>query len=119
MTVSSLDMSTLFDAYRNSFAPVLRAQQEGITAIERLARYQFAVAGDYLDWSIAQAKTGVGAKSPDELTSKLSELNTRFSELLKKRSQEFATIASEAQGAVTQWFGEAGAKVAEAAKKAA
>ncbi|HTP39082.1 MAG TPA: phasin family protein [Steroidobacteraceae bacterium] len=107
MAINTLDMSTLFDAFRNSFAPVLRAQQEGIAAAERLARYQFAVAGDYLDWSIAQAKTGVAAKTPDELTAKLSELNTRFSELLKKRSQEFATIASETQGAVTQWFGDA------------
>jgi hypothetical protein len=115
MAMNTLDMSTLFDAFRNSFAPVLRAQQEGITAVERLARYQFAVAGDYLDWSIAGAKTTVAAKTPDELNTKLSDLNTRFSELLKKRSQEFATIASEAQGAVTQWFGEA----AEAAKKAA
>jgi phasin family protein len=119
MTDRPFDMNTWFDSYRSAFAPVLRAQQEAMKSVERLARYQFAVAGDYLDWSLAQTKAAVGAKSVTELASQHTEINGRFGEQLKKRAQEFTAIATETQGAVTQWLGEATAKVTEAAKKAA
>jgi phasin family protein len=119
MTDRPFDVNTWFDSYRNAFAPVLRAQQEAMKSVERLARYQFAVAGDYLEWSLAQTKAAVGAKSVTELTSQHTEINGRFGEQLKKRAQEFTAIATETQGVVSQWLGEATAKVTEAAKKAA
>jgi len=67
MTQPTFDFSTLFETYKSAMAPVFRAQQEGLKTLERLARYQFAVAGDYLDWSLAQAKVNVGPKSPADL----------------------------------------------------
>ena len=119
MTNNTFDVNTSFDSYRDAFAPVLRAQQEAMKSVERLARSQFGVAGDYLEWSLAQTKATVAAKSAAELVGQHTEINSRLSEQLKKRAQEFAVIATETQGAVSQWLGEATAKVAEAAKKAA
>jgi len=55
MTQPTFDFSTLFETYKTAMAPVFRAQQEGLKTLERLAHYQFAVAGDYLEWSLAQA----------------------------------------------------------------
>jgi phasin family protein len=112
-------VNTWFDSYRSAFAPVLRAQQETMKSVERLARYQFGVAGDYLDWSLAQTKAAVAAKSASELVAQHTDINSRLSEQLKKRAQEFTAIATDTQGAVSQWLGEATAKVNEAAKKAA
>ncbi|HSY07651.1 MAG TPA: phasin family protein [Steroidobacteraceae bacterium] len=119
MTDRTFDVNTWFESYRNAFAPVLRAQQEALKSVERLAHYQFGVAGDYLDWSLAQTKAAVAAKSAAELVGQHTDINGRLSEQLKKRAQEFAAIATETQGVVNQWLGEASAKVAEAAKKAA
>jgi hypothetical protein len=119
MTDRTFDVNAMFEGYRNAFAPVLRAQQEAMKSVERLARYQFGVAGDYLDWSIAHSKATVAAKSAAEMVGQHTDINTRLSEQLKKRVQEFASIASETQGTVSQWLGEATAKVAEATKKAA
>jgi phasin family protein len=119
MTDRTFDVNTWFESYRSAFAPVLRAQQEAMKSVERLARYQFGVAGDYLDWSLAQTKAAVAAKSAAELAAQHTDINGRLSEQLKKRAQEFTAIATETQGAVSQWLGEATAKVAEAAKKAA
>jgi hypothetical protein len=119
MTQPTFDFSALFDTYRQAFAPVIAAQQNYMKTVERLARYQFAVAGDYLDWSLSHAKASVEPKSVADLVGKQTALNTSFSDKLRVRAEELTQIASETQGAVSQWFDEAGAKVAQSAKKAA
>jgi phasin family protein len=119
MTQKTIDFAALFDTYRQAFAPVIAAQQTGLKTLERLARYQFAVAGDYLDWTLAQVKTSAEPKSVSDLVSQQSALNTSFGEKLRARAEEFTQIASESQGNVTKWFDEARAKVAETAAKAA
>jgi hypothetical protein len=119
MTQPTFDFSTLFDTYKTAMAPVFRAQQEGLKTLERLAHYQFAVAGDYLEWSLAQAKASVGPKSAAELIGQQTSLNLSLSDKLRVRAEEFSKIATETQGAVTQWLDETGAKVTEKAKKAA
>jgi len=119
MSDSTFDPKAIIDTYRNAFAPVLKAQQEGITAIDRVGRYQYAVAGDYLEWSLAQAKAALGAQSPAEFVSKQVELTTALSEKLRARAQEFVTMATEAQNTFTNAVNEVSAKVAEVAKKKA
>lgn len=119
MTDFNFDPSALLEAYRNSLAPVLRAQQEGLKALDRFAHYQYAVAGDYLEWSLAQAKASIAAKNPGELVAKQAELTSKFSDQLRSRVQEFSSIASEAQVTLTQFFDEASAKFSEVTKKAA
>jgi phasin family protein len=119
MSDSTFDPKAIIDTYRNAFAPVLKAQQEGVTAIDRVGRYQYAVAGDYLEWSLAQAKAALGAQTPAEFVSKQVELTTALSEKLRARAQEFVTLATEAQTSFTNAVNEASAKVAEVSKKKA
>ena len=119
MSDSTFDPKAIIDTYKNAFAPVLKAQQEGITAIDRVGRYQYAVAGDYLEWSLAQAKAALGAQTPAEFVSKQVELTTALSEKLRARAQEFVTLATEAQTSFTNAVNEASAKVAEVSKKKA
>jgi hypothetical protein len=119
MTQPTFDFTTLFDTYRQAFAPVITAQQNYLKTLERLARYQFAVAGDYLDWSLSHAKASVEPKSVADLVGKQTALNSSFGDKLRARAEEFTQIASETQGAASQWFEEAGAKVAQTVKKAA
>ena len=119
MTDRTFDPTTLIETYRNAFAPAFHAQQEGLKAIERMARYQYAVAGDYLDWSLSQAQAFLAAKNPAELAAKQAELGSKISEQLRGRVQELTTITSESQSKLNQLFNEASAKVAELSKKAA
>ena len=119
MSDSTFDPKAIIDTYKNAFAPVLKAQQEGITAIDRVGRYQYAVAGDYLEWSLAQAKAALGAQTPAEFVSKQVELTTALSEKLRARAQEFVTLATETQNSFTNTVNEATAKVAEVSKKKA
>jgi hypothetical protein len=98
----TLDPNTWFDAYREAFAPVFKAQQEGVKAVERFARFQYAVAGDYLESSLAQVNAPFGAKTPVELLTKQAELGTQLGEKLRARAQEFTTLASETQSTFAQ-----------------
>jgi hypothetical protein len=101
MSDSTFDPKTILDTYRSAFAPVLNAQQEGVKVIDRVGRYQYAVAGDYLEWSLAQAKLALAAQTPADFFSKQVELTTALSEKLRARAQEFATLATEAQASFT------------------
>ena len=119
MSPSIFDPKTIFENYRAAFAPVLKAQQEGVKALERVGRYQYAVAGDYLEWILTQAKATLGTTSPTEFFAKQTELASALSEKLRARGQELATIASETQTTVTQLVTEAAAQASAILKKAA
>jgi hypothetical protein len=119
MTDRNFDPTAMFETYRNAFAPLLNAQHEGLKAFERMARYQYAVAGDYMEWTLAQAQAFVAAKSPVEFAAKQAELGSKIGEQLRGRVQELTTITRESQSTMNQLFNDASAKVAELSKKAA
>lgn len=119
MTHQTFDFSSLLNSYRQSLAPVAKAQQEALKILETFARYQLALANDCLDWSVSQAKAISELKSPSDFVAQQSELSTRAGEQMRKRSQELTQIATETQGTVKQWIGEASATLADAVRKAA
>ena len=63
----NFDPSTLITATREAFAPVIKAQQEGFKTLERLARLQYAVAGDVLESSLARVHATFAAATASEL----------------------------------------------------
>jgi len=114
----NFDPSNLLTTARDAFAPVLKAQQEGFKSLERLARLQFAVAGDLLDAGLARVNATLSATSPMELISKQGDLNSQFVDKLRNRAQEFATVASEIQSQVGQLGTQIAAKAVPARKAA-
>ena len=119
MNNTSFDPNTIIEAYRKTFAPAVKVQQEGVDVIDRVGRYQYAVAGDYLEWTLAQAKLALGAQTPTDFVSKQMELANALGEKLRARVQEFVTLATAAHTTFSQVVSEAAAKVAEVTKKAA
>jgi Phasin protein len=114
----TFDPSTMIAAAREAFAPVLKAQQEGFKTIERLARLQYAVAGDVLDSGLARVNASFVATNPTELLNKHTELTTEFVDKLRARAEEFATVTSEIQSRFTQLGTEIAAKAVPARKAA-
>jgi phasin family protein len=117
MTDTTFDPKTIFETYRSAFAPALKVQQEGVKALDRVGRYQYAVAGDYLEWSLAQAKAALGAQTPADFVSKQVELTTALSEKLRARAQEFVTLATDVQSGFTDVVTDTTAKVVAETKK--
>ena len=58
-----IDWNVWFDTYKDSYASFSKAQYEGFRALERFARFNYAVAGDVLEAGLAQAKATLGARS--------------------------------------------------------
>jgi hypothetical protein len=114
----NFDPSTLITATREAFAPVIKAQQEGFKTLERLARLQYAVAGDVLESSLARMNATFAAATASELVSKQTELHTQLVDKLRERAQEFSTVTSEIQAKFTQFGTEIAAKAVPARKAA-
>ena len=114
----TFDPTSLLNAARDAYAPVLKAQQEGFKSLERLARLQYAVAGDVLETGLARVNATLTATSPTELFSKQSELSSQLVNTLRARAQEFATVTSEIQSKLGQFGNEIAAKAVHARKAA-
>jgi len=118
MTDRTFDPTTLINATREAFAPVLKAQQEGFKTFERLARLQYAMAGDVLESSLARVHAGFVAKDGSELMSKQSDLHNQLVEKMRERMQEFSTVTSEIQAKFSQLGNEIAAKAVPVRKAA-
>ncbi|MCB1624654.1 MAG: phasin family protein [Pseudomonadales bacterium] len=119
MTDRNLDVNAVLETYRSAYAPFLRAQQEGLKAFERLAREQYAVAGDYLEFSLDATKAAMDAKTGEQLVAVQRKLGEELNEKIQKHAQRFAAIATESQKTVTELFGDAAVKATAGKKKAA
>jgi phasin family protein len=118
MTDRTFDPTAMFTAAREAFAPVLKAQQEGFKTLERLARLQYAVAGDVLESNLARVNATFAATNATELMAKQSELSTQLVDKLRSRAEEFANVTSEIQTKFTQFGSEIAAKAVPARKAA-
>jgi len=101
-----IDWNIWLDTYKDTFASFSKAQHEGLRALERFARFQYAVAGDVLEAGLAQAKAtlgmraDIGTQAIAELPERQAELSTKLSEKIRERAQEFSTLAAEVQESV-------------------
>jgi hypothetical protein len=118
MTERTFDPNSMLTAAREAFAPVLDAQREGFKSLERLARLQYAVAGDVLESGLARVNATFAVSTASELLSRQTELNTQLVEKLRARAEEFAAVTSEFQAKFTQLGTEIAAKSAPARKAA-
>lgn len=124
MTDRTFDLNTWLETYKETVASVSKAQQEGFKALERFARFNYAVAGDYLEAGIAQARAAltaraaVGIQAVADLLAKQAELSNQLSEKLRVRAQEFSTLASEVQESVSGFAADAATRAAGTRKAA-
>ena len=116
---ATYDPNLWFDACRSTFSPLIRTQEECIKAVDRIARLQYAVAGDVLESSLAHAHVALDAKSPADYLAKSTELGAKFGEKFRTRTQELVNATVDAQSSVTRAAGDLGSRPGESAKKAA
>jgi phasin family protein len=118
MTDRTFDPSAMIAAARDAFAPVIKAQHEGFKTVERLARLQYAVAGDVLESGLARVHATFAASTPSELINKQTELHSQLVDKLRARAEEFAAVTSEIQTKFSQLGNEVSAKAVPARKAA-
>lgn len=117
MVERTYDPNAWMDAYRESFAPVYKSQQEGLKTFERFTRFQYAVLGDYLEAGISHAQAALAARNPLDLMVKQVELGSQLSDKLRGRAQELSSLASEARETAATFANETASRMRTAEAK--
>ena len=77
---------------------------------EKLARYNLAVMGDFVDYSVEQAKLATSASEPEEFIGKQIDNASTFAKVVEGRTKEYIDLLTAAATA-------AGEEIQEAAKE--
>jgi phasin family protein len=119
MTNPTFDFTAFMDASKKAFAPAVKFNELTLQGFERVARQQFAFAGEVLEFSLQQLQVATSAKDFNDLTAKQIELATQFAEKATQRSQDLVKLSTEHQAQLSKWFDQAVSESTKTAKKAA
>lgn len=101
-------------------APVRQFAGVAVDAFEKLARKNFALCGDVLEFAIGQAKLPVENAEPKALFDKQVASSKAFAELLTARVNEYVELGKDVQASAAEIVGNDTVEpVKQAAKKAA
>ena len=119
MTNPTFDFNAFLDAGKKAWAPAVKLNEMSAAAFERIARQQYAFAGEVLEFSLQQMQLATSARDFNDLTARQIELSTQFAERATQRSQDLIKLTTEHQAEMTKWFDETVSESAKVAKKAA
>ena len=119
MTNPTFDFNAFVDAGKKAWAPAVKLNELSLAGIERIARQQYAFAGEWLEFSLQQLQLASTARDLNELTARQIELSTQFAERATQRTQDLFKLSSEHQAQLTKWFDQTVSESAKVAKKAA
>ena len=103
-TTSTADFG---DFAKRAFTPASRLNETVVANVERIARFQYDLTGDLLQFSLDQLHATAKAKDLPTLLSKQRELATKFVEKAQARQKDLVEIASESQAGFAQWIEDA------------
>ncbi len=122
MTNPTFDFNSFLDAGKKAFAPVVKFNELSVQSFERIARQQYAFAGEMLEFSLKQLQLTSTVRDINDLTARQIELSTQFAERATQRSQDLIKASTEHQAQLTKWFDqtvtESAQTVSESAKSA-
>jgi phasin family protein len=97
------------DFAKRAFAPATRLNEVMVGNFERVARFQYEVAGDLMQLAIDQMNATVKAKDLPTLLSRQREIVTKFAEKATSRQQALAELATDSQAGLARWIEDASA----------
>jgi phasin family protein len=92
------------DFARRTFEPARQLNEVILGNVERVARFQFELAGDLMQFTFDQLRVASQAKDLPTLLARQREALTKFSERATQRQQGLAELATQAQAGFAQWF---------------
>ena len=95
------------DFAKRAFAPATRLNEVMVGNVERVARFQYELAGDLMQLALDQMNATVKARDLTTLLAQQREIATKFAEKGNQRQQALAEIASESQASFARWIEDA------------
>jgi phasin family protein len=103
------DFSAHLEFAQRAAAPIGRMNELAVRNVERMARLQYDMAGDWLQFGLAQMHATVEARDVGSLLSRQAEIASQFVDKLARRQQDLARLSTEAQADAARWFDESSA----------
>lgn len=116
MTTFSENFEQFADLQKQGLEPVRNFTQFAVDAFEKLARQNYAFAGDVLEFAVAQAKLPVDVSEPKDLFERQVASSKAFAELLTNRANEYVELGKDLKDTSASLFEK---DIVEPAKKAA
>ncbi|MDX1516013.1 MAG: phasin family protein [Woeseiaceae bacterium] len=116
MTTFVENFEKLSELQKQGLEPVRNFTVFAVDAFEKLARHNYAVAGDVLEYAVKQAKLPVDVAEPKELFERQVATGKAFAELLTVRANEYIELGKQFKDTSAALFEQ---DVVEPAKKAA
>lgn len=116
----SEQLSQLSQYQKDAVAKVQARSVSGVDNLEKFARYNLAVLGDVVDFTVEQARLATTVNEPQEFFSKQIDNASAFSRVVEGRTQEYIELLTNAAETATEEVQEAAREtVVEAVKKSA
>jgi phasin family protein len=103
------DFTSYLDFAQRAAAPMTRLNELAVRNVERVARLQYDMAGDWMQFALAQMHAAVEAKDVGGLLSRQAEVAGAFVERLSGRQRDLARLSTDAQADAARWFDETSA----------
>ena len=119
MTNPTFDFNSFLDAGKKALAPAVKFNELSVAGFERIARQQYAFAGEMLEFSLQQMQLASTVRDINDLTSRQIELSTQFAERATQRSQDLIKLSTEHQAQMTKWFDQTVTETAQTVSESA
>ncbi len=116
MTTFTDNVEKLTELQAKGFEPARKFGNIAVNAFEEIARQNYAVWGDILEFAVAQAKLPLDVTEPKALFERQVESSKAFAEVMTARAEEYVAIGKTIQDTTTQLVN---ADIIEPAKEAA
>ena len=112
------NLEKLADMQKLGLEPVGNFSEFTVDTVEKLARKNYAIYGDILNYAISQARLSIDISEPKELFERQVAAGKEFAELLTQRANEYVDLGKELQGTSVSLFEEDVVKPAKEAAEA-
>jgi phasin family protein len=99
---------------KNAAEPMLKLNELSARTLEKMARQQFDIARDYMDFGARQVQLLSEVKDPAKWVQAQGEMATELSKKMMARADELVKLATETQKEMAAWA-ESSAKTASGA----
>jgi phasin family protein len=88
---------------KNAAEPMLKLNELSARTLEKMARQQFDMARDYMDFGARQVQLLSEAKDPAKWVQTQGEMATELSKKMMARADELVQLATETQKEMSAW----------------
>ena len=106
------------DMQKLGLEPVRHFSEFTVDTVEKLARKNYAIYGEVLNYAISQARLPIEVSEPKELFERQVAAGREFAELLTQYANEYVDLGKELQGTSVSLFEEDVVKPAKEAAEA-